>query len=621
MGVADFGVTGSGPGSSDYRYNTSSFEGRAAVRSMSMSATSGSTTTHVAAFELNAVVVFQLGGTNYSYWIQNGLHVDTSSDRFTIGGAYVWNFSSPSARLSLSEVRGNSSSVLLTDTYYFIPGCGSFAGQCSTLTFPGNLTGRILLSICGAYPCVDYEYDIGSGWITYDVVSFLHMGAATPLGFVVDGTQYAPIGVPVYYDAEWDWVAAGGGSSGRDDGSNMVLSLDYWDGQAYQPVPSAWNFGGDTGETSFNVTERLNDPGPGGAPAGVVTSGPGTLGVLYNASSIGFLNVTAPIPAPGILEIDGSPMEFPGSSGNLTVVAGTYTITLENYSNATRSVTVAPGQESSLVLAGAGRTVFEESGLAQGTSWGLTIDGVARSAGGPAILFNLPNGSFPIRYAAVPGYARNASDPTELAVPVVSPVSVGWTPFTFEVPVTETGLPSATSWWVNASGAVVRGTGTTIDVSAPNGTTPYTVGASYAFVANPAQGALTVFEGTVSPLAVQFSYRPGYITGSVTPADAQLTIDAVVEPVASGIFNVSVVPGEYSVVASAPGYTNLTLPVNVTAGNATTAEIALNLTPISPAPAASPAPGVNWGIVGIATAGVVVIGASVVLYFRRSRSG
>ncbi|MCI4369087.1 MAG: thermopsin, partial [Thermoplasmata archaeon] len=140
MGIADFGVSGSGGGSSAYAYSTASFQASALVQSMHIAATSGSSTIKVAAFELNAVVVLQLNGTNYSYWIQNGLHVDTSTDEYTIGGAYVWNFSSPTARLSGSELKGNVSSVLLSDTYYFIPGCGGFPGQCSTLNLPANLT-------------------------------------------------------------------------------------------------------------------------------------------------------------------------------------------------------------------------------------------------------------------------------------------------------------------------------------------------------------------------------------------------------------------------------------------------------------------------------------------------
>src|ERR1700688_953139 len=87
MGIADFGVSGSGGSTGAYEYATSVFQASAAVMSMSLSATSGSSTLRIAAFELNAVLVLQLGGSNYSYLIQNGLHVDTSTNKYSIGRA------------------------------------------------------------------------------------------------------------------------------------------------------------------------------------------------------------------------------------------------------------------------------------------------------------------------------------------------------------------------------------------------------------------------------------------------------------------------------------------------------------------------------------------------------
>jgi Thermopsin len=621
MGIADFGVSGTGAGSTAYSYSTSTLQGSAQVRALRMAASSGSTLIP-AAFELNAVLVFQEGGKNYSYWIQNGLHLDTSTDEYTIGGAYVWNFSSPSAHLSSSELRGNASSVLVSDTYYFIPGCGVFPGQCSTVSLPANLTARIAVSACGIYPCVDYEYDIGGGWVTYDTVAFLHLANATTIGFLVDGHQYTPLGTGTFYDAEWDCVAAGGGSSGRDVASDLQMALDFWNGHNYQAVPTAWNFGGDTGESSFNITDALNSSGPGGVPGANLTSGPGTLGVLYNGSSAGFLNVTAPVLSPAELEIDGAPVPFQNGSANLTLAAGTYSLSLQDFANASERVTVQPGQSTPVNLSGAGRTTFKESGLTPGTEWGVTVDGFTHSGPGPLFTFNLPNGTYPIAYSKVPGFYRNSTDPSNLTIPARTPIQVDWTPFTYPVPVSETGLPQGTAWWVNMSGMLVQGNSTTLVGSAPNGSTEYSVGSAYEFVASPAEGTIDVTAGATSPIDVQFSYRFTYIAGTVSPSDAAVTIGGLAQTVSEGKFNDSVIPGAYNVSASAPGYVTQTMQVYATPGNTTVEQISLSpnssasITPSSPSSGGIPAIDVVVGVGVVAVAAVAIV--SIALLRRRT---
>jgi hypothetical protein len=622
MGVADYGVTGPGAGGSAYEYATSSLEAAATVRSMSLSAVSGGGTSRVAAFELNAVLVLQKGGENYSYWIQNGLHVDTSTDKYTIGGAYVWNFSSSNPHLSGSELSGNASSSLASDTYYFIPGCGVFAGQCTTLTLPVTLTARIAIATCGAYPCVNYEYDLGAGWVTYDTVSFLHMAGATETGFVIDGFSYTPNGG--YYDAEWDWVAAGGGVSGDDLGSNLQMGLDFWNGHNYQAVPTAWNFGGDTGETSYNVTEALAEGAPDGAPLAQVESGPGTLGVLYNESAAGFLNVTPVVPSAMTVKLDGSPVALLGGSANFTLVPGTYTVALENYSNASLAVTVRADQTTALNFSGAGLTSFEEVGLPHGTSWGLTVDGSARSGPASVLAVNLPNGTYAITYSKVPGFYRNSSDPTSVEVPDNTTILVDWSSFTFQVPVNETGLPTGSPWWVEVGTTVVRGTSASLDVAAPNGSTEFTVGAAYEFLANPSQGTINVTAGTFPPVDIQFSYRPTYIAGSVSPADADVTVDGIALSVSSGSFNDSVIPGTHALIASAPGYLTRSLQVVATPGNVTVEQITLTQnTTVTVAPTSSGgSSGVGtWAYVAIGAAVVVAAGAVALVLFRRRRPG
>jgi hypothetical protein len=613
-GIADFGVTGVGAGSTAYAYATSSFESKALVRSMSVSVA-------VTAFELNAMLVLRWGGSNYSYWIQNGLHVAAASRQYTIGGAYVWNFSAPGARLGPSELRGANGSVLATDTYYYIPGCNGLPGQCTTLSWPTTLVARINASSTGGIPIVAYQYNIGSGWVTYDQVSFLHLTGAAVVGFLVDGYAPTPYSTGIFYDAEWDWVGAGGGTTMVDEGSDLSMALGFWNGHHYQAIPSAWNFGGNSGETSSNVTEALAVANPGGAPLAHLLPGAGVLGVLYNQSECGFLNITSPSVPIGTLKVGGVPLVFEGGAANLTLAGGGYAVSLQNYSNASQSVTVSPGHTTRLDLSGAGRTIFTASGLPPGRLWGLTIDGFTRSTTGTAIEFTLPNGTYPVGYLAVGGYVRNSSAPASITIPAPSHIVLEWMPYVYQVPVTESGLPAGTPWWVIASGTLLRGSTATLTVSTPNGSIPFTVGSGYEFIPVPPNGIITVTNGVFTPVVVQFSYRLAFIAGTIRPSTAQLTMNGALQDATGGIFNLSVLPGTYTLVASATGYSPMTVQAVATAGNVTAEPIVLSQLPASNPVGGSSSEGQvsPLALVGLGVALVAVAVVVTIVLLRRQR--
>jgi hypothetical protein len=620
MGIADFGVTGGIPGASAYEYSSPSFQGEARVTSMSV-VISG-TSSKVTAFELNAVLVLQRDGVNYSYWIQNGLHLDASSDLYSIGGAYVWNFSSPGARLSVGELQGSAGSVLATDTYYFIPTCGaSFPGQCTQLTLPTTLLGRIVSSTSGGIPYVEYEYNVGSGWVTYDNVSFLHMSGASDAGFHVDGFSPTPIASNLFYDAEWVWVGAGGGSGSVDRQSDIDMSLDLWNGHNYQAVPNAWNFGSNTGETSSNVSD-LPSSGSAAGPRAHLASGPGTLGVLYNQSNVGFLNLSVPTQTPITVLVDGDSVPFQGGWANLTLLVGTHSIYLENYSNSSAQPDILAGGTTYVNLSGAGRVDFTESGLPTGTMWGVTVNGTTLSGPGGTLVFNLPNGTYPIAYVTVPGFYRNGSSPLTLTLPGPSRIAIEFALFTYAVTFTESGLPDGTSWWVDASGTRIEGTGSTLLVQAPNGSTAFEAGSSYEFIATPDFGTVEVTGGLSFSVSVEFTYRPTFIVGTVVPLGAEVSIGGVVLPLTGGNFNDSVIPGTYLLVARAIGYANQSFDVTATAGNVTWANVTLeaNQTPTASPPSGESSGGtIPLGVVALVVVGVVVAAAAALLYLKFRR--
>jgi hypothetical protein len=604
MGIADFGVTGTTPGASGYEYSSTSFEGKALVRSLSVSIAGSSS--KVTAFELNSVVVFERNGTNYSYWIQNGLHLDAGTDEFTIGGAYVWNFSAPGATLRAGELEGNAGSTLASDTYYFIPGCGStYPGQCSTLSLPANVTGRIVTAESDGVPYVAYEYDLGSGWVAYDNVSFPHMANASDPGFRVDGFAPTPYAASLYYDAEWVWVGAGGGSASTDQASDIDLTLSFWNGHNYQAIPTAWNFGSNTGETSTNVTDL-----PTNSPGAHLASGSGTLGVLYNLSGAGFLNLSAPTRGAGTVLVDGQSIPFQHGAANLTLAIGAHSLYLQNFTNASDQFNIRAGATTPVNLSGAGEVLVNESGLSTGTLWGIDVDGAVDETTGDAVSVNLANGTYPVEYEAVAGYEIVGADPSTITLPGTSQISLTFAPFAYEVDVSESGLPDSTPWWVNVSGRLVESTGDVLSVMAPNGSTPYEAGSLYEFVASPGQGTINVSAGIGSPVTIVFSYRPTYIDGTVTPTDANVAIGGVAQVLAGGEFNASVIPGPYVLVASAPGFETTHRTVVASPGNVSWQNLTLlaNRTAAPGSSGATP----TWGGISVLTAALVLIAVAVV---------
>lgn len=621
MGIADFGVTGKGAGATGYSYASAAFQGEAQVQSMSLTVSGSSS--RVAAFELNAVVVLELGGVNYSYWIQNGLHLDASSHQFTIGGAYVWNFSSAGAHLVSGELQGAAGSALATDTYYDIPGCsGSFPGQCSTLSLPADLTGRILTGEATGTPYIDYEYDVGSGWVTYDNVSFPRMTGAHDIGFLVDGFATTPYSSGLYYDAEWVWVGAGGGSTGVDQASNIGLTLSFWNGHNFQAVPTAWNFGSNTGERNSNVTDTFA-PSPTGVPSASLAPGPGSLGLLYNGTSAGFANVTGLTAQPETISVDGEETTFSGQWANLTLQGGTHTITLENYTNSTQQFVVVPGATTPVNFSGAGAFDFVETGLPAGTPWGVDVNGTQQTAATRSIRFNLPDGTYPVSYLLVPGFHLNGSFPRSVTLPASTSVSLEFVPTTYTVLVQQSGLPGDTPWWVLVNGTEFRTTAQSIPLNLPNGSVPYAVGAAYAFVATPSNGTIVVIDGVAAPVTVEFSARPCYLEGTVSPENATVTLNGSPVVVSAGSFDEELPSGQYLLLVTASGYSNQSMTVVLTPGNTSWANFSLSLLqahhPGGGPGSVAPSSGLPlFWILGIGL-GAVVLGAAAALALRRSR--
>ncbi len=158
-----------------------------------------------------------------------------------------------------------------------------------------------------------------------------------------------------------------------------------------------------------------------------------------------------------------------------------------------------------------GETVvtFSETGLASGTLWSVTFDGVAESGVGASLSFDVLPGTYAFSVPGVAGYSLAPAAGTL----VVGPLAVDQTvAFALENAVTfeAIGLPSGTSWTVVLNGDLVTGTASSFGFAEVNGTYSYTVVPPAGYTVSPADGTVTVAGATTVALDFTSTAAPTY---------------------------------------------------------------------------------------------------------------
>jgi len=169
---------------------------------------------------------------------------------------------------------------------------------------------------------------------------------------------------------------------------------------------------------------------------------------------------------------------------------------------------------------------FTESGLPSGTSWGVGVNGTAASGTTASVSVAEENGTFSWTASSVGGYVASPSGGTATINGQGSAVAVTFTPFTYAVTFTESGLPTGTSWSITVGGTAHTSTGTTIVVQEPNGTYAYTVGAVAGYTASVSSGNVLVSAGSAS-VTVTFSTTSSSTSSSGFPLTDVLLIVVV----------------------------------------------------------------------------------------------
>jgi thermopsin len=222
---------------------------------------------------------------NHDYWLQN-VPVYYQREDLLVFEDNIWNFSNPNFYFPPNGIYAHGpASFFIGDEVYIGVGTVSY-----NIAPPFTVTTYNNVTVYNDRPTVFFNYTVTKGGVSvsgsYDFAEFNSTGGATPTGPApmptqqIDGQGVNPTGF-LLNDAEMMIGGPGGGSDTTFLGINGSMSLAILPNGSskFVPVPSAYDFGTDTGETSDGIAEYWI----GGAnPFVELKSGPSLLYPLWN---------------------------------------------------------------------------------------------------------------------------------------------------------------------------------------------------------------------------------------------------------------------------------------------------------------------------------------------------
>jgi hypothetical protein len=164
--------------------------------------------------------------------------------------------------------------------------------------------------------------------------------------------------------------------------------------------------------------------------------------------------------------------------------------------------TIAPGTYNA---------TFNETGLASGQKWGVTLAHVHHTATAPSgLVFLVQNGNINYTIPAVPGYLSNVANGTLVVNGSATFVNITFSPFvaTYSVTFVELGLSGGTSWSVSLNGTqLIGGAPNPIVFNETNGSYPFLVGGVAGYTSAPGSGTVVV-AGTSWQRTITFTANP-----------------------------------------------------------------------------------------------------------------
>ncbi len=288
MGVGEFGLENSSGTITPYMLNTTSVAGTFAPSNLQV-LYFDTANPQLYGVQLNAVNVgvSLFGNASYQFWTQNVVTYNIASGQLQFEDN-VWNFSSPATYLSpnVFYAHGPNGTQVGTEFYY------AYSAP-MVVSYPFSLTLYLNSTLIGGRNAVYFNYSVTdsagktvSG--SYDYVVFNSLaGSATTVPasmYQADGYGYNPLGLP--NDFEIIMGGPGGGSSTNIVSGSATMSLMYWDAatSSYQSVPSAYNVGGETGETVAGAAVSWATA-TNGMPEAMINAGASIVQGLWNVSN------------------------------------------------------------------------------------------------------------------------------------------------------------------------------------------------------------------------------------------------------------------------------------------------------------------------------------------------
>ena len=284
MGLGDFGLRNNNGVLSAYNLTTPSISSSLSLNSANAFYAGDTSTPHSFSAQLNAVLnnVTVKGNSSYVFWTQNVMFYSSRTHQLTFIDN-VWNFSS-SPMPSSTIYSGNGLANDAFPTFYYD------VGPTFTVSYPFNVSLSLDSTVVGGRSALFFNYSIESSTVNksgiYDEVVFnstygMPTGYSAPdPHYLISGNTLAPIGL--LNDAEFIIGGPGGGSTVNLYSLNATMDLEYLDSSGvYRNVPSAYDYGTDTGETSEGVAVAWSQ-----SDQATLTTGPSLLYGMWNISSI-----------------------------------------------------------------------------------------------------------------------------------------------------------------------------------------------------------------------------------------------------------------------------------------------------------------------------------------------
>ncbi len=267
MGLADYGINGNGEGSETYSIvNTTALLGFVDANATGIQGEDlYQNLPDAFSVQLNAVLtnVQLFGVSGYSFWTQNIVTYYPSAETMVLL-TNVWNFSAPRAAMTANSISAHG--PFGTHQYAELGFYYAEEDLTTEITYPFNLTLALDSSVTGGANNVSFSVDLSSSKVpsedfndtSWDYVIFNSSGDARssvvldPSNFTANGVKYNPVNLTD--DFELVIVGPGGGSQVDLSTADATLGLAYYVGTGFHSVPSAFNYGDETGETSTGAS-------------------------------------------------------------------------------------------------------------------------------------------------------------------------------------------------------------------------------------------------------------------------------------------------------------------------------------------------------------------------------